>query len=117
MATKMKIKKMNEGGRTGRSISQKAATRKTLKDKGYIVGSDSEGNKGSYVPYSKNQKNSTSSPGNVEAALSQSKPPRPIRKEGGAIKPKMMNGGAKPKAMYGTTMKPTMMQKGGAKKK
>jgi hypothetical protein len=40
MATKMKIKKMDNGGPIGRSISQKAATRKTLKDKGYIVGSD-----------------------------------------------------------------------------
>jgi hypothetical protein len=88
MATKMKIKKMNEGGRTGRSISQKAATRKTLKDKGYIVGSDSEGNKGSYVPYSKNQKNSTSSPGNVKDALSQSKTPRPIMQKGGSKKTK-----------------------------
>lgn len=38
-------------------------------------------------------------------------------KMGGAIKPKMMSGGAKPKAMYGATMKPDMMQTGGAKKK
>lgn len=38
-------------------------------------------------------------------------------KMGGAKKPKMMSGGAKPKAMYGTSMKPGMMKKGGAKKK
>jgi hypothetical protein len=38
-------------------------------------------------------------------------------KMGGAMKPKMMSGGAKPKAMYGATMKPDMMQTGGAKKK
>jgi hypothetical protein len=38
-------------------------------------------------------------------------------KMGGAKKPKMMSGGAKPKAMYGATMKPDMMQTGGAKKK
>lgn len=104
--------KMKNGGRT---ISEKAANRKVLKDKGYIV--RSEDNKGSYVPYSKEQKNSTSSPDNVAAAMSQSKTPRPIRKNGGAIKPKMMKGGAKPKAMYGMSMKPGMMKKGGAKKK
>ena len=37
-------------------------------------------------------------------------------KMGGAKKPKMMSGGAKPKAMYGTSMKPGMMQTGGASK-
>ena len=37
-------------------------------------------------------------------------------KSGGATKPKMMNGGAKPKAMYGASMKPGMMKKGGVKK-
>ena len=37
-------------------------------------------------------------------------------KMGGAKKPKMMSGGAKPKAMYGKTMKPGMMKKGGTKK-
>ena len=36
---------------------------------------------------------------------------------GGTKKPKMMMGGAKPKAMYGVSMKPGMMKKGGAKKK
>jgi hypothetical protein len=77
--------KMQKGGRTiGRAISEKAATRKTLKDKGYIV--RSEGSKGAYVPYSKEQKNSTSSPDNVAAAMSQSKTPRPIRKTGGSTK-------------------------------
>jgi hypothetical protein len=34
-------------------------------------------------------------------------------KMGGAKKPKMMSGGAKPKAMYGTSMKSDMMKKGG----
>jgi len=38
-------------------------------------------------------------------------------KMGGAKKPKMMSGGTKPKAMYGTSMKPGMMKKGGTKKK
>lgn len=32
-------------------------------------------------------------------------------------KGKMMSGGTKPKAMYGTSMKPGMMKKGGTKKK
>ena len=35
--------------------------------------------------------------------------------KGGAIK-KMKTGGAKPKAMYGMSMKPTMMKRGGTKK-
>ena len=38
-------------------------------------------------------------------------------KMGGAKKLKMMKGGAKPKAMYGTSMKSGMMKMGGAKKK
>jgi len=38
-------------------------------------------------------------------------------KMGGAKKLKMMNGGAKPKAMYGASMKPGMMKMGGTKKK
>ena len=38
-------------------------------------------------------------------------------KNGGAKKSKMMAGGTKPKAMYGMSMKPGMMKKGGAKKK
>jgi hypothetical protein len=39
------------------------------------------------------------------------------RKMGRAKKPKMMKGGAKPKAMYGASMKPGMMKMGGTKKK
>jgi hypothetical protein len=39
------------------------------------------------------------------------------QKRGGSIKTKMKSGGAKPKAMYGMSMKPGMMKKGGAKKK
>jgi len=46
-------------------------------------------------------------------------PPGPMNKskKNSAKKPKMMSGGTKPKAMYGTSMKPGMMKKGGAKKK
>ena len=49
-------------------------------------------------------------------------PPTPVQKRGGstkAIKPKMKVGGSTTKlkkAMYGSTMKPTMMKKGGTKK-
>ena len=39
------------------------------------------------------------------------------QKRGGSIKTKMKSGGAKPKAMYGMSMKPGMMKKGGTKKK
>jgi hypothetical protein len=38
-------------------------------------------------------------------------------KKGGIKKSKMMVGGTKPKAMYGASMKPEMMKKGGIKKK
>ena len=41
---------------------------------------------------------------------------RPMQKKGGPVKMKM-GGTAKPKAMYGMSTRPSMMRKGGAKKK
>jgi hypothetical protein len=38
------------------------------------------------------------------------------RLKNGGTKPKMKLSGAKPKAMYGASMKPGMMKKGGSKK-
>lgn len=43
--------------------------------------------------------------------------PAGFDQKGGSVKRKMKSGGAKPKAMYGMSMKPGMMKKGGTKKK
>jgi len=71
---KQKLSAAMDKLKQSKGISQNAANRKVSKDKGYIVGE-------SYVPFSRNQKKSTSSPGNVQDAMSQSKSPRTIKQK------------------------------------
>jgi hypothetical protein len=72
------------GATTGRSISQRAADRKVRKGKGIITKSYPAGpeEKGSYVGFSKEARKSDS----PFKSMKDSKPARPIKKKGGAIK-------------------------------
>jgi len=70
--------------------------------------------------YNTNNNNSSSSSSNSESNSESNSGPRSngrINKTNKKPVPKMKMGGAKPKAMYGMSMKPRMMKKGGAKKK
>jgi hypothetical protein len=90
------VKKYQDGGRT---ISQKAAARKTAKGKGftsYIYGTKdapgSEGNKGKYVPFTRAGKKDAKETGRVSS--NEMKPARKIMKTGG-----MVNSNAKVSAL------------------
>lgn len=94
-----------------RSITANAANRKVAKGKGTIDyvygGKDAPGtgtNKGNYIGFSKESRKSSS----PFVSMKDAKPGRAIKQKGGV---------AKPKAMYGMSVKPSMMKKGGAKKK
>ena len=114
MMKKGGVSKMKTGGATTktRSISAKAANRKVAKGKGTIDyvygGKDAPGtgtNKGNYIGFSKESRKSSSPFG---VSMKDAKPGRAIKQKGGV---------AKPKAMYGMSVKPSMMKKGGTKKK
>jgi hypothetical protein len=86
----MKTTKYQDGGRT---ISEKAATRKSAKGKGYIsgvMGANPSGDKGKYVPFTMEGRTDAKKKGRVSS--SEMKTARPIKKKGGAMK-KMKTGG------------------------
>jgi hypothetical protein len=81
------IKKYQDGGRT---ISQKAAARKTAKGKGftdYVMGTKdapgSEGNKGTYVPFTRQGRKDAKKTGMVSSK--EMKSPRKVMKTGGMV--------------------------------
>lgn len=81
------IKKYQDGGRT---ISQKAAARKTAKGKGftdYVMGTKdapgSEGNKGTYVPFTRQGRQDAKKTGMVSSK--EMKSPRKVMKTGGMV--------------------------------
>lgn len=82
-----KLNKAQDGGVTqktmGRSIGEKAAARKVAKGKGVIVRNYPRGSeeKGSYVGFSKESRNSDG----PFKSMANAKPARPIRKKGGAV--------------------------------
>ena len=89
----MKTTKYQDGGRT---ISEKAATRKSAKGKGYIsgvMGANPSGDKGKYVPFT--MEGRTDAKKKVMVSSSEMKTARPIKKKGGAMK-KMQKGGMSP---------------------
>ena len=86
---KTKMKKYQDGGRT---ISEKAAMRKVGKGKGtiaYKYGSDSapgtEGNKGEYIPYTRQGRKDAKTTGMVSSKEMKAK--RPVMKTGGMVNP------------------------------
>lgn len=85
VAPKTAIPKAQMGGMAGgRPISERAAARKVKKGKGMITKSYPSGpeEKGSYVGFSKEARKSNS----PFKSMKDSKPARPIRKKGGAMK-------------------------------
>ena len=85
VAPKTAIPKAQMGGMAGgRPISERAAARKVKKGKGTITKSYPSGpeEKGSYVGFSKEARKSNS----PFKSMKDSKPARPIRKKGGAMK-------------------------------
>lgn len=90
------VKKYQDGGRT---ISQKAAARKTAKGKGftdYVMGTKdapgSEGNKGTYIPFTRQGRQDAKKTGMVSSK--EMKSPRKVMKTGG-----MVNSNAKVSAL------------------
>ena len=78
------VKKYQPGGRV---ISQKAATRKSAKGKGFIssiMGSNPSGDKGMYVPYTRQGRKDAKETGKVSSK--EMKSSRKIMKTGGAKK-------------------------------
>lgn len=92
----------------GKSMMKKGGMKK-MADGGGVGTSQASGGRGSNSNMTPNSsRGSINSPDTVYA---------PGKKKVGGSTTKMMKGGAaKPKAMYGTAMKPGMMKKGGAKK-
>jgi hypothetical protein len=78
------VKKYERGGRV---ISQKAAARKSAKGKGFtssIMGANPSGDKGMYVPYTRQGRKDAKETGKVSSK--EMKPSRKIMKTGGAKK-------------------------------
>jgi hypothetical protein len=84
---KTSVKKYQAGGaQTGRPISEKAAERKSSKGKGFIsspMGPTASGDKGKYVPITKQGRRDSKKTGMVSS--SEMKPSRTIKQEGGSI--------------------------------
>lgn len=100
MGGAFKMKKYDDGGQKG-SVAFNTVDKKTAMN---ALGID-KGKTGKYDP------------SNFAPIPTTKTTIETTKKYGGTAKPKMMKGGTKPKAMYGTAMKPGMMKKGGAKKK
>lgn len=84
---KTSVQKYQAGGaQTGRPISKKAAERKSSKGKGFIsspMGPTASGDKGKYVPITKQGRRDSKKTGMVSS--SEMKPSRTIKQEGGSI--------------------------------
>lgn len=92
------VKKYQDGGRT---ISEKAAARKSAKGKGFtssVMGPNPSGDKGKYVPFTRQGRKDAKETGRVSS--SEMKPSRQIMKTGG-----MVNSNAKVSAVKKATGK------------